>query len=525
MELKFSEMSVDTSLAKEYLNKNKALLELCNDYDGTIKQFDCYGYDGKTFFEKKAVYVQDNVPNIMQIIASSLKKNANLIAQLEYHFRNIPIEVTNAQLNLLIQYMNCNVASEIRSCRNYFYPDYSLLMFGMQIPSVCIHKYLHSTSQATAAICHLLVTLLHDAGSKNCRVFFEPTQVSPTRCHLPTIAPVKDVDSGTFAVISDDADVDSAVDKLISVSKQAPWRLRRILVQESVYEQFKDALSWKCNLKTSGDKPQTSDVLCSKTLTYNDRTFLMDPVELVEENPSIVTVEAYRTTKELISLVQQDKTRYLSLWTNVIAEMNEVTHATKSPVVWVNNVADFRGPAQVSEAVFSYTSLHMSPSIVECDRFTKLCTLSQSWLRLAVESRRDILCSVLDKYILLNNANKQLTEIRNSLLTCTLKSFVDVGKDYVCIGMSRPLGVTCYNESTIFSVECFKSILQGNALFVNSSQLEEEEDYTLLEEAGVPVVLVNSNEKVGNTPVFLWSLGSDTVTRVVWTNSGTIFAN
>lgn len=296
-------------------------------------------------------------------------------------------------------------------------------------------------------------------------------------------------------------------------------------MQESVYQQFKDALSWKCNLKTSGDKPETSDVLCSHSLTYNDITFLLDPVELVEVNPSVVMVEAYRTTKEMISLVQQDKTRYLSLWANGIAEINEVMHATKSPVVWVNTVADFRGPAQVSEAVLSYTDINsFSDFAVECDNVTKLRKLSQSWLKLDVESRRDILCSVLDKYILLNNANKQLTEIRNSLLTCTLKSFVDVGNDYVCIGMSQPLGITWYDENTIFSVESFKSMLQGNALLLSRSP--PEDDLSLLEQAGVPVILTqkNSVDKC-SSKVFKWKLGLDSVTRVVWTNSGTIFAN
>lgn len=89
-----------------------------NDYEGTLKkiaqQDEKYVYNGKTFITIPSHIVGlapgedfENIPNTLRIMASSLKKNASLIAQLEYHFRNIPIEVTNAQLNLLIQYMNC----------------------------------------------------------------------------------------------------------------------------------------------------------------------------------------------------------------------------------------------------------------------------------------------------------------------------------------------------------------------------------------------------------------------------------
>ncbi|KAJ8717501.1 hypothetical protein PYW08_005900 [Mythimna loreyi] len=534
MDLKFSEMSVDTSLAREYLNKNKTLLELCNDYDGNIKNFRLYVYDGKEFNKIGSSNVQlsdsdERSPNEQSVgdtilnFMSILKQNATLIAQLEYLFRKIPVEVTNAQVNLLIQYFRCYMDSYIRSGRSNFYPDDSLLRIGSQMQWLCKTRMLNCVSKATAAISYLLVTLLSEAkGGKKFNLYFDPPRDSPkVDSLLLTNSPIRGLDSGTVVVVSDDADVDSAVDKLISVSTKAPWHLRRILVQESVYQQFKYTLNWKCNLKKSANKSLTTDALCSETLTYDDKTFLLDPVELVEENPSVATVEAYRTTKELISLLQQDKTRYLSLWTNGIAEINEVTHSTKSPVVWVNNIADFRGPAQVSEAVFAYSYLYTFLPVVNSG-FAKLCTLSQSWLKLNLESRREILCGVLDKYILLNPARKELTEAKNALLTCTLKSFVDVGKDYVCIGMSQPMGVLGITKEIVFSIECLKSVLQGNALCVLSKA--DEEDYTLFQQAGVPVDR-GQDSLNDDSEVIDWESGLDTVTRVIWTNSGTIFAN
>ncbi|KAJ8718196.1 hypothetical protein PYW07_006126 [Mythimna separata] len=523
MNLQFSEMSVDTSLAQEYLNKNKTLLELCNDYEGITKNFHPYVYNGKEFIKQGPLLLGTNgegMENTIQKMASGLKQNATLIAQLEYLFRNIPIEVTKAQVDLLIQYLRCYVDSDIHAGRSTFHPDESLLMIGSQMQWICKTRTLSCLSKGTAAISYLLVTLLYDArGAQECCLYFERPRDSPNvDWLLRTKSPIRGLDSGTVAVVSDDADVDSAVDKIISVSTKAPWHLRRILVQESVYQQFKDALGWKCK-----NKPLNSDVLCADALTYTDRTFLLDPVQLTEENPSVVTVEAYRTTKEVISLLQQDKTRYVSLWTNGIAEINEVTHSTKSPVVWVNNVADFRGPPQVAEAVFSYTYSYTIYPVVKGDSYAKLCELSQSWLKLDLERRRDILCGVLDKYILLHPARKQFAEIKNSLLTCTLKSFVDVGKDYVCIGMSQPLGVLGYTGDTIFSVESFKSILQGNALYV-LSKADEGIDYVVFKQASVPVER-GKEALMDDSEVIIWQSGLDTITRVVWTISGTIFAN
>ncbi|KAJ8718198.1 hypothetical protein PYW07_006128 [Mythimna separata] len=529
MNLQFSEMSVDTSLAQEYLNKNKTLLELCNNYAWITKKYaPFYIYNGRRFLYEEPFILEthgEDMGNTIQKMASGLKQNATLIAQLEYLFRNIPIEVTKAQVDLLIQYLRCYVGSDIGAGRSTFHPDESLLMIGSHIHLICKTRTLSCLSKGTAAISYLLVTLLCDAQeAEECRLYFERPRNSPNvdfggNWMLQTKNPIRGLYSGTVAVVSDDADVDSAVDKIISVSTKAPWHLRRILVQESVYQQFKDALGWKCKIK-----PLNSDVLCADALTYTDRTFLLDPVQLTEENPSVVTVEAYRTTKEVISLLQQDKTRYLSLWTNGIAEINEVTHSTKSPVVWVNNVADFRGPPQVAEAVFSYTYLHTMFRVdVKYESYAKLCELSQSWLKLDLERRRDILCGVLDKYILLHPEWKLFAEIKNSLLTCTLKSFVDVGKDYVCIGMSQPLGVLGWIKHTIFSVESFKSILQGNALYV-LCKADEGIDYVVFKQAGVPVERLKE-AIMDDSEVIIWQSGLDTLTRVIWTNSGTIFAN
>lgn len=524
MELTFSKMTVDTSLAKEYVKGNKALTELYNDYEGNVKKGTVsYGGVFKKVYE---TYSEEEIQSILWNLAASLKQNSELIVQLEYHFRNIPVEDTKAQLSVLIQYFN--------SCSKIWLEEYKgyseYLTFGdylLHLTNVGIlmlwnsHITLRASTKEHVAICHLFVTLCREAGWLNIHLECSDNNLTTNGAGLK---------HGAVAVVSEDADLDSAVDKFLSSSKQVPWYLRRVLVQESVYKQFKDALNWKCSLKKNENNPVLPSALCSQALTYEGRTFLIDPVEVVEEKQSVITIEAYRTTKEMISMLQQDEPYYLSLWINGIAQINEVTQSTKSSVVWVNNIGDIRGPPHVGRTLYP-SFVHQICYVLSFDdkndKILKLVKLSKPWSKLDLESRRDILINVLRKCIPFNSTLvNDYNSVRNSVMNFTNESFVQAGKDYTCRGIWTPVDFIAIPGTKLSFSLVVNLVLQGNALVVCEDAVSEKVWYPkLLEEAGVPVVTVKEC-RTGNFKAKKYCEDNGTRSlQVIWTNSGTIFAN
>lgn len=524
MELTFSKMTVDTNLAQEYVKRNKALSELYDDYEGNVKKSPSR-YEG-VFVESSNSNDRDKIQNIMWNLAINLKQSSELIVQLEYHFRKIPVEDTKAQLNVLIQYINSYPAwtDKFLSCiEDFLFRDHLLVLTHVVLMMVRNDKItVYTSTKEPVAICHLFVTLCREAGYQTIQLDCRNDGFTTNR---------EDIKHGTVAVVSEDADVDSAVDKFLSSAKQVPWYLRRILVQESVYKQFKDALNWKCSLKQNVKNPVPPSALCSQVLTYEGRTFFVDPVEVVEEEQSFITVEAYRTTKEMISMLQQDNPHYLSLWINGIEQINEVTQSTNSAAVWVNNIGDIRGPPTVAKALYP-----SSPNInkeyyyrrfdSKNDKIVKLVKLSQSWSKLDIERRRDILINVLGKYISSDPQNNDFNGVRNSLMNFTNESFVQAGKDYTCTGVWKPVGFIPISKPLLSLSLAVHLILQGNALVLYGLSGPAEAPYVeLFEAAGVPVVIAQCSS-TGKFQAKIYLSGGETQTlRVIWTNSGTIFAN
>ncbi|XP_047031407.1 uncharacterized protein LOC124638480 [Helicoverpa zea] len=538
MELKFNEIPVDTTLAKEFIEKNEQLLELYNDYDGTVKKNPVLIFNGTQFQKHQSVLSfshfldSDQISKMFHDLSSLLKLNAKLFAQLEYHTRKIPKKDTCAQLKLLIQSLQCAPFTE-----SFYASDTAKIFMSFENPLLSFRDVVDKLDavtrsvkivnlcKETAFISYLFVKLCHEVGLDYIEIEFQQGSNFPSYSYVKESHGIKGYNSGTLAVITEGSDIDSAIDSVLSVSKQVPWRLRKILVQESIYIHFKDALRWKCNLHKSGSELPQSSVLCSESLSYGGRMFLIDPVVPTEEQPGVVPVEAYRTAKEMISLVQQDRTRYLSLWANGVAEVNEVTHATRAPVLWVNSIADFRGPPQVSEAVFACT-YDEEILIKKCNKVAKLCDEAQVWLKMDIESRRDILNNALDKYASADPTNKIFKEIKKSLEDCKVNSFVDVGKDYVCMGISQPRGILGIETSeSFFDSINFMSLLQGNAFILYSgAHYHDQPKLDILQQAGVPVLNIGKRHS-GNFVVTAIRFYPNTRTRVVWTNSGTIFAN
>lgn len=288
-------------------------------------------------------------------------------------------------------------------------------------------------------------------------------------------------------------------------------------MQENVYQQFKDALTWKCNLKEKKDETIVSNILCSGTVSYDGRTFIIDPVELLNDQQAVVPVEAFRTRKEMLSMIQKSETHYLSLWSNGIAGINEVSHKSGSPIVWVNNLAEFRGPPQILNAI--YTDMFDELKIKKSVGIGALSIASKEWRQMGFEKRERCLHRLIEKIEVREVANN----ITEALVDCNMKSFVDEGDDYVCIGKSSPVGIILVPDDKIFTPKTFKSLLYGNVILSLTENLKIRE---LFQSVGVPLEITKQVEPaVGDENGTSVHVVLDSNFKAIWTNSGTIFAN
>lgn len=309
---------------------------------------------------------------------------------------------------------------------------------------------------------------------------------------------------------------------------QVPWRLRKILVQESVYKQFKDALTWKCNLNITGEAKTTQ--LTSNILHFNGREFLIDYLDIADPKPSEVTVEAYRTRKELLSFLNEYRPHYVSLWANDIAEINELAYSIQSQIVWVNNFAEFRGPPRISDSIYSAIPLYKSIRHLPNTEMLKVLELQKSWLKLDIQARYEVLAKTLDD-ITISSLNDVYSVFRKAQVY-SHGTFVDVGKDYVCQGVPVPSDKIHYCTTNIFNQSFFRSLFRGNAFIFKPFILTPEVSFLIksLKNAGLPVSEDTgrsldgiNNEYDCHTCQVLFDF--DQGTRVIWTNSGTVFAN
>lgn len=520
MELTFDEMAVDTTLAQDYLQKSEQLLtsNLSLWYDGSV-HYESHELD--KYILKDFHVNQTKLHNL----ANKLKENMNLFAQLEYLSGDIPIEDSKAQINIIIEqlkYASYRRSSKVSYNENepksalVMYKDSPLLMLGIAAKVLTSSEYLWiHVEKSRADICILFTQLCHEAGLPVFTMIYPGFKSSHMEGRLQNL-PV-----GAIGIITEHSDVDSAVDMFLTSSNKAPWRLQIILVQESVSQQFKDAMTWKCKENES-----------SNTLEYNGRVFHLDQLGMNNLEESDVYIDTYRTTKELLSLLAEHPSFYLSLWANNIAEINQIIYSVPTPVVWVNNFADFRGPSKVTEAFYPYAKLKTKQcGFRENVEFDELLKLRKSWLKITIEARREIVCKVL--------TSCDLAEVSSiaSVMNCTNDSFVYVDKDYVCTGISNALDKPIYIENAeeaYENVEFYESIVLGNTYIVSLGVIDENwiEIIKKLKAAKVPIAHVRKADVIDDSKDFVlykndYKMPKQTARtmRIIWTNSGTTFAN
>ncbi|PZC71585.1 hypothetical protein B5X24_HaOG212960 [Helicoverpa armigera] len=234
MELKFDEIPVDTTLAKEFIEKNKQLCKLYNDYDGTVKKNPVLIFNGTQFQKHQSVLFfshfldSDQISKMFHDLSSLLKRNAKLFAQLEYHTRKIPKKDTCAQLKLLIQSLQCAPFTE----SFYASADTAKIFMSFENPLLSFRDVVDKLDDVTrsvkivnlcketAFISYLFVKLCHEVGLDYIEVEFQQGSNFPSDSYVKESHGIKGYNSGTLAVITEGSDIDSAIDSVLSVSKQ-----------------------------------------------------------------------------------------------------------------------------------------------------------------------------------------------------------------------------------------------------------------------------------------------------------------
>ncbi|XP_053614460.1 uncharacterized protein LOC128677551 [Plodia interpunctella] len=487
--LKFDPIEVDVDLAKKYL------------------------FDHKCDIEKKRL--PDNTqlnpqlnPESCKILIEKIKENSQLICQLEYLTCNVPIVVSEINILLILKYLSLDGLRYQRAPLFYGDPGYTFAKDTPLAYYVLFIGHTLATCEERAAVCHLLTKLCCESG------FESSFYVNNT---LGSFARLGD----NTGVISERSDLDSAVDSFLSSPSNVScfWRLQRIYVQESVYESFKELLDIKTKLKgTNGAENAELKLLCSDLFVYDEKCILVDFAGDVNDSQlagmHTIFVEAYRTNKELLSLVGH--AGLLSLWSSDVAEANELAYNIPASLVWINDYGNFDGPVEISTVLVSLLDLsykdYISNSFIS--RYNVWRTYSKE-KRLSVF--RDVLEHINIKEIPKSNC-KEIEKVKIFLDSLKFNA-VDVADNKICVTLDQPVGV-CRDVSSNDDI-IIQSLVLGNGVICYDRYTFPL--YDKLSRAGVPIIYYKepNQEYVKEIKISC----SRYRTKVVLTNFGTIFAN
>ncbi|XP_075977348.1 uncharacterized protein LOC142977356 [Anticarsia gemmatalis] len=511
MELEFDVVTVDTSLAEDYLQKSK----LCEVYEA-VGSHNTY-FDGENFVNNvedteynmsPASRDEDSVKDIdLKLIdlADQLKRNIKLFAQLDYLSRKIPLEDTETQVHIIIQQMHhmsqqCDITLtgvEVVAWRALGAASPLLALGHAARLLLLAGRCGLRAARLAAPVCHLFAALCRRAGL-NVTVHFVEELDQPADDEVP---------AGAVGVVCGLADVESAADALRASSSHVPWKLRRVLVQENVFEQFKRAVARR-------GPPGVAGRAFYAEGDGEERT----GGEAGEAER--VPVEAYRSDKEALALLRRLAPHYVSLWAADVARVNLFAHGLAAPVVWVNGYGVFGGPPELSEAIYSGAA-PLRPVAVRLDAgaAAELRALRERWLRLDAAERRARLGAALAGAAG-EGAGRAARRARAP------GAALQAGARGVALGVEAP-------SAAVFALERgaaweLAAPLLGGAALVAGAPLAAAA--AALREAGAPVLSAAAG---GGEPALLrryertGAAGFDVARtlRVIWTSSETIFAN
>ncbi|XP_026496492.2 uncharacterized protein LOC113401005 [Vanessa tameamea] len=527
-DLRLDEEIINVSLAEEYLKENSVFHSKGYSDNGDVEYDIC----------KNQIYLSDYTRQIPTFntpstsldnnsvkyldLAEKLTKNIDLFCQLEYLLRKKPIaEVRNFDMKLLEQnliYQSSFITAEKSYISEIIMTtDATLASLGCIAQSSAPTITILSTKEI-AVICSLFVKLCHEAGLNNINLIFmsNPTPDTPLQCM--NFSNMKELRTGCVGIVTEKSDIDSAVDTFLYATSQSPWHFKKIFVQECALSRFKKALEWKTK-KPSGDVEEQLVKSCTSVHVYEDKLYLFEFAGDVNHvSPNSIIIEAYRTNKELMSIMAAIKPFCVSLWSSHVAESNEIALGLETNIVWINDYGCFEGPPITSQAFYSLLHRHMDKS--RMSTFSDVLKVRETWLKSQMTTRLLKMSKVADKFKT-NLTDEKFFRINSN------NSNISVG-DKLCIAIREPVNVIAVNITTCRNVyELMDFVVNGGAviLILKTKTPERNEIVKLcqaLKDIEAPVVLVDDQD-YNLDETFQGQLRYNT--KVVWSSIGTIFAN
>lgn len=308
----------------------------------------------------------------------------------------------------------------------------------------------------------------------------------------------------------------------ITLIFQYPWSLRHIFVQESIYETTKKLFAWKGEENTEKNPALK---LCSESIIADDKLFVFDylgDIKSLEHDHFYVIVQAYRTTKELLSLIKTQDYLSMSLWSSDVAEANEIAFGANVGAVWVNEIASFDGPPAVSQTVYSPWLLDDTESI---NLPNKELSEVKMWSELSAQNRITKLTKAMETLKMVDDKDsiELAQEVERSIIQWKSSNFVDVQNNKHVIGTVEPLNVVCCMVvPTVHDV--ITSLIDGQGIVFCESNRDQLKNISKLFEKELPIWIMDA-KAVSDAGKNVMKGFNITRTKVVSTNFGTIFAN
>ncbi|XP_077293944.1 uncharacterized protein LOC143916629 [Arctopsyche grandis] len=333
---------------------------------------------------------------VLNQIAINIKANIKLISQVEYLIRNIPSVQTEKNLKIAIEYFQhyadlmprFNISDVAKNLSTDSYSEKTLMIYD-DIP---LWKFAYSTAAFlalgddvivyaninTTVISILFSELFCKAGLPDSafRVVSTEASIDPRRF----LTASRSFCGTTFAVF-ESCDQDSAIDTVVRAlypfDYTSLWSLKQIFVQESIHKSFISKLSKRIARIELDETPSGKlNDFVRKILNDTDTVLkhsATNGVELVAMHPSFYTdaakdsfkplvlldtclsdnlwesfdfgkrrmplvgLQAFRTTKEAVNMINRHPSQALSVWCDNSAISDELATSVDVSCIWINS--------------------------------------------------------------------------------------------------------------------------------------------------------------------------------------------
>ncbi|GBP85050.1 hypothetical protein EVAR_48387_1 [Eumeta japonica] len=505
----FDRIEPDIKLAKAYLEKHSGEFYTPKDTDKKNEYRTTKDNYGNIIYitpqspskEKLVLFKLDG--EVLCCFAKKLVENANLFAELEFLIRGLPQnDVKKYDIQLMYNYFKYyGLMSKLYgSCTEeefhiYMRNETPLCTLGVVANQLSKGKkvVIHATRN-TAVICKLFLDLIQQSGLTQgvvtVLIVGDDVQIATSfEGHFFFFSPLR---SGSSAVVTEQADVRSAMCTLLDATTTTvyPWRLRKIYVQENIYELFKSILSEKASMQCgSNNNTEIFAQLKARSSTvffHNEKSVLLDYTGDPEDqsfNINIILVEAYRTTKELLALLNAHSCNYLSLWCNDLSTANEVALAADVTNVWINDFGIFDGPAPIAPSFYGMHDFQkcnitcskgsLNDKVISATQkmFQTIRSRQMNWKKLGIEKRRCIIIELLEKYgRSAEHVDDLFDIINNGLRWYHPDSKVKIENNKVCIQLNQAVSNLCVligECKSDIANDLIELVLNGSAIVIS----------------------------------------------------------